>query len=103
MAVDQAKKAGIPVYAIAEGEASRSHKLLETLKDIAVNTGGSAFRVKKAEEVAAVLDDVNREIGNTYLLGYRAPPSDTKSWRRIDLALTGVKDAAIRAKQGYLP
>lgn len=103
LAIDQAKKVGIPVYAIAEGEAARNHKLLDTLKDIAVNTGGNAFRVKKAEEVGNVLEDVNREMSNTYLLAYKAPAADSKSWRRIDLAVAGVKGAAIRAKQGYLP
>ena len=43
------------------------------------------------------------DLGHTYLLAYKPPPSTEQKWRTIDLAVLGVKNVKVHAKEGYLP
>jgi hypothetical protein len=40
---------------------------------------------------------------HTYLLSRKLPEEAGKSWRPIRIAVAGVEDARIRARQGYWP
>ena len=37
------------------------------------------------------------------MLAYKAPPSPEPKWRTIQLTVSSLKEAKIRAKEGYLP
>jgi Ca-activated chloride channel homolog len=103
-AITRSKQVGVPVYAVALGAAVRSRALYKQLHDIATETGGLAYEVKKkSSEVEKVFSDISAEIQHTYLIAYKAPPPKGKDWRHIDVAVSGVKSASVRAKQGYLP
>jgi Ca-activated chloride channel homolog len=102
-AENSVRKIGVPVYAIAEGEARDSRQLIETLRDIARKTGGTASVVRKPSDINAVFEDISRDLQHTYLLTYKAPPVAESRWRTIQVALRESGKYKIRAKEGYFP
>jgi VWFA-related protein len=102
-AVQRAKKAGVPVYTVAEGDALKSAALLSEIREIADSTGAKFHQVRKTGDISDVFKDISGDLGHTYLLGYKAPPTMDQKWRSIALAVSGVKDIKIRAKEGYFP
>jgi Ca-activated chloride channel homolog len=102
--VEQAKRSGIPVYTVAQGEAPHSDALANRLKDIARMTGGKTYGAIDAHEAAQIFQDVSAELQHTYLLSYRPPESKDEGWRRIQVSLSGskeYKDCTVRSKEGY--
>jgi len=102
-AENSARKIGVPVYTIAEGEARQSKSLIDTLRDIARKTGGTSFEVRKPADVSAVFDEIANALTHTYLISYKAPPMTEHRWRTIQVALQKTGKFKIRAKQGYFP
>jgi VWFA-related protein len=100
-AVQRAKNAGVPVYAIAEGEALNSKTLLSELKDIAESTGAQFHEAHKTSEITGIFQDIAGDLQHTYMLAYKPPPSSDRSWRNVELTVAGVKGAKVRAKKGY--
>jgi VWFA-related protein len=101
-AVARAKKAGIPLYTIAEGEATRSQNLRKLLEDMSGRTGGTAYEIEKAGAIEQVFHEISESLRHLYMIGYRPPKGlpDGK-WRKIDLLVKGSKEFRIRAKEGY--
>ncbi len=97
------RKIGVPVYTIAEGEARESKSLIETLRDIAHKTGGTASVVRKPSDVATVFDEISHDLQHTYLLTYKAPPAAEPRWRTIEVGLREKGKYRVRAKEGYFP
>lgn len=102
-AVQRAKKAGVPVYAIAEGEALTTRTLLDELKDVAEMTGGQSYQAHNAGDIARIFQEISADLQHTYMLAYQPPPHPESKWRTIQVLVSGLKDARIRAKEGYLP
>ena len=101
-AVNRAKKAGVPLYTIAEGEATRSKNLRKLLDDLSQRTGGAAYEVKKPGEIEQIFREISEDLRHLYMIGYRPPPgSNDGKWRKIDLVVKGLEDYRIRAKEGY--
>jgi len=72
-AATRAKKLGIPLYAVAAGEATRSGKLRGTLNDLSQQTGGATYQVKRPKDVDAVFADITQDLQHLYMLSYQAP------------------------------
>jgi len=102
-AVQRAKKAGIPVYAIAEGDALQSKTLLAEIKEIAETTGAKFHEARQTSDINGIFQDIAGDLGHTYLLAYKPPPGTDQKWRTIELAVSGMKGVKVRAKEGYLP
>jgi Ca-activated chloride channel family protein len=102
-AVRRAKTAGVPVYAIAEGEALKSKALLTELKDIAEMTGAQFYQAKKAKEIDPIFQEISADLQHTYMLAYKAPPAEDQRWRTIAVTVNGLKAPKLRAKEGYFP
>jgi len=101
-AVARAKKAGVPLYTIAEGEAAHSKNLRKLLDDLSRRTGGAAYEVKKPGEIEQVFHEISEDLRHLYMISYRPPQgANGGKWRKIDLLLNGPKDCHIRAKEGY--
>lgn len=101
-AVARAKKAGVPLYTIAEGEATHSKNLRKLLDDLSERTGGAAYEVKKPGEIEQIFHEISEDLRHLYMISYR-PPDDAHDgkWRKIDLLVRGAKDYHVRAKEGY--
>ena len=101
-AVARAKKAGVPLYTIAEGEATHSKDLRKLLDDLSQRTGGAAYEVKKPGEIEQVFHEISEDLRHLYMISYRPPQgANGGKWRKIDLLVNGPKDCHIRAKEGY--
>jgi len=102
-AIQRARKAGVPVYTIAEGDALKTKDLLKELKDISDATGAASYEAHRTKDIAEIFEDISGDLRHTYLLAYKPPPDTSQRWRTIQLTILGVKDAKIRAKEGYQP
>ena len=102
-AVQRAKRAGIPVYAIAEGDARKSKELLTLLKDVSETTGARMYEVQKTQEITKVFEEITDSLQHTYMLAYKPPSVTDQRWRTVELSVLGMKGAKVRAKEGYLP
>jgi Ca-activated chloride channel homolog len=102
-AVQRSKKAGVPVYAIAEGEALQTKSLLDELKDVSEMTGGQSYQARKTSEIAEIFQKISGDLQHTYMLAYKPPPAPEPKWRTIQLNVIGLKEPKIHAKEGYLP
>ncbi len=102
-ALARIRKAGIPLYTVAEGEALGSRMLLHQLAEISKKTGGLSYAARKSYEIEEIFQDISRNLNQTYMLAYSAPQSQDSRWRTIQLEVKGVKGYKVRAKEGYDP
>ena len=103
-AIARAKKVGVPLYAVAAGEAMRLKNLKKILEDLSQRTGGATYVVKKAKDIDGVFAGITEDLQHLYMLSYQAPssPADGK-WHKIDLVVKGLEKCSVRAKEGYYP
>jgi VWFA-related protein len=72
------------------------------MNEMARNSGGKAFAAGSVQEARAAFAEVANEIGTQYSLGYY-PANKTRDgrFRQIKVEMRGVKDASVRAREGY--
>ncbi len=99
----RARLSGVPIYAIAEGDALTNPALMETLKALAADSGGLVFRLERSSEIDAVFSTIVRDMTNTYLLAWKLPENPGHTSRRVRITVSGVPGVRIRAKQSYQP
>jgi VWFA-related protein len=70
--------------------------------EIARASGGKAFAAGNLQDARAAFAEVANEIGTQYSLGYY-PSNKTRDgrFRQIKVEMRGVKDASVRAREGY--
>jgi VWFA-related protein len=102
--VSRANKLGIPLFTMAEGEATQSASLAKLLTELGESTGGASYRVDRADEIDQVFEKIAGGLRHLYLLSYTPPPGPPEGkWRKIEVTVSGVNDYRLRAKQGYYP
>jgi VWFA-related protein len=94
---------GVPIYAIAEGEARHSANLVKQLRTLSDRTGGICYEAKTLHDVQAIFHDIQGELQHLYLLSYKPPAADPTKWRSIQVQISGVSGYKVRGKQGYFP
>jgi VWFA-related protein len=74
----------------------------DEMKDLAQRSGGRNFEAASLQDARAAFVQVANEIGTQYSLGYY-PSNKTRDgrYRQIKVELRGVKDANVRAREGY--
>jgi len=102
-AITHATKVGIPLYAIAEGEATHSADLGKVLNELSESTGGVAYRVKRADDIEEIFHTIADNLRHLYLMSYKPGEVADGRWRKIDILVSGGGDYKLRAKQGYFP
>jgi VWFA-related protein len=95
------KNAGIPVYAVAVGEALGNRELMKTLLALGQGTGGSAFEARKPSRIDEVFQNISADMRHAYLLAYTPPDSTESRWRTIQVNIKDAKGLQIRAREGY--
>jgi VWFA-related protein len=70
--------------------------------EMARTSGGKAFAATSVPEARAAFAQVANEIGTQYSLGYY-PANKIRDgrFRQITVQMRGVKDASVRAREGY--
>jgi VWFA-related protein len=99
----RARLSGLPIYAIAEGEALRDHALLKTLDQLATDSGGLLFRADKTSKINEVFSAIVHDLSGTYLLQWKMPQEAGEAWRPLKITVSGEDRAVIRSRQGYYP
>jgi Ca-activated chloride channel family protein len=101
----RAKKVGVPIFAIAQGDALHENSLLKLLTEMANSTGGQIYRAKNSEDMNRIFAAIAKDLQNAYLLAYRQPEAQPGTpWRAIQVVVqTGEKSMKVRARTGYQP
>jgi Ca-activated chloride channel family protein len=102
-AIERARKAGTPIYTIAQGEALQTPALLKQLAAVSRSTGGVAFAIHSTAEISLVFDSVSQDLTHGYLLAFQPPAVENNAWRSIEVVLRGSKGRKVRAREGYFP
>ena len=102
-ATERARKAGIPVFAVAEGDALHdvvAEKLLHELSEI---TGGHAYKANHYKDIDAIFTSIAGDLQNGYLLGFRPAEEGKKaSWHELRVSVKDERHSfKIRARTGY--
>ncbi len=113
-AAEIAKKVDVPIYTMGYklplderllGKHKRAPGLTPTgivasLESFARATGGKAFFLNTAAELASALGEVRRETGHQYILGYTSHSSLDAGFTKIRV-LTKDRKLLVRAREGY--
>jgi Ca-activated chloride channel family protein len=102
-ALERARRAGVPVYAVAQGDALRRRDLMRLLERIAGATGGQTYEVRQPDDVGRVFAGISEELSHTYLLAFRPAASGRPGWRPVRVEIRGRADCKVRAREGYSP
>lgn len=99
--MDQAKRNNVLVYGIGLGAGIGDGARRNVLRQFAETTGGRAFFVGKAEELAGVYQRIAEELRRQYVLTYETNISDWNGrWVEVEVQSSqpGVK---VRARKGF--
>jgi Ca-activated chloride channel homolog len=98
-ALDYARRAGVAIYPIGLGEELEKRKL----EKLAEETGGRAFFLKDASELAGIYAAIQEELRSKYLIAYQSTnTSGSDTFRAVELKVSrpGVEAKTLR---GYYP
>ena len=102
-ATQRARKAGVPIFAVAEGEALRDNSASGLLHDLSEATGGHMYKAKHAKDIESVFAAIASELDNAYLLAFQPPLEEkTAAWHRLEIVVKNTpKPLKVRARTGY--
>ena len=81
-----ATKAGIPIFAVAEGDALQDGTAADLLRDLADATGGRMYKANHSKQIGTVFQAIGRYLQNGYLLAFQAPSeAKTTSWHELQV------------------
>jgi VWFA-related protein len=101
----RARKAGVPIFSIAEGDALQESTLLKLLSEMSTSTGGQMYRARNSGDINHVFASIAKDLQDAYLLTYRQPELEAGApWRAIQVVVLGAnKPMRVRARTGYQP
>ena len=101
-AEEYARRSGVAIYTIGLGVGRTQMILRNKLSDLAKVTGGRSFFISKAEELAPVYGDIERELRSQYLLAYTSDRGgEGEEYREVEVRVKGRYKA--RTISGYYP
>ncbi len=100
-ALEYARRSGVVIYTIGLGVGTMKLGIKRKLTELAEETGGLAFFIQRAEELAGVYDRIEAELRSQYLLAY-ATEGRGEAFREVEVKVRkgGLKARTIR---GYYP
>lgn len=102
-AIKRARKAGIPVFAVAEGDALRDNEASSSLHALAEATGGHMYRAGKPKDIERFFLEITEDLQTGYLLAF-APPVEAQSppWHELQVMVKrGSDNMRVRARTAY--
>ena len=99
---DYARRSAVAIYTIGLGVGRTQMLLRNKLNDLARVTGGRSFFISKAEDLAPVYDEIERELRSQYLLAYNSNRAGGgEEYREVEVKVKGRFKA--RTISGYYP
>jgi VWFA-related protein len=113
-AVEIARRVDVPLYTIGYkiplGEqylktykrdpTLTSTGIIATLEKFSQATGGRAFFINQPEEINAAFDEIKKELGHQYMIGYTSYKDSKNEYRKIRVVTSNKKYQA-RTRAGY--
>lgn len=100
-ALEYARRAAVPIYAIGLGIKSNDIDVRAKLQKLCTETGGTVYHIDRANELQRIYDDIQTELRSQYVLGfYPAPDLKAGKWRELDVKVSEGKAKTVR---GYYP
>lgn len=102
-AAERARKAGIPIFAVAEGDALKDNAPANLLRRLAETTGGHMYKAPHSKDVEKIFLDISHDLQNAYLLAFPAPSEQSAAaWHELQVLVRGTeKPLRVRARTGY--
>jgi Ca-activated chloride channel family protein len=102
-AAERARKAGIPIFAIAEGDALKDGGAQKLLHELAESTGGHAYKAQHAKDIDGIFTAIAGDLQNGYLLAFKPPLEEKQTnWHALEVAVKDTEHPLrIRARTGY--
>jgi VWFA-related protein len=100
----------IPIYLDTEHEMVKQRRATENaytiargqLLELAAESGSLLYRARKVEDLRGVYEQVIRDLGMVYSIGYQPKNRQRDgSWRNISVQLVNRSDLSARSKRGY--
>lgn len=73
----------------------------EQLKQIATEGGGSFYYARRMEDLNGVYEQVIRDLGMVYSIGYDSDRDPDGAWRKITVTVPGHPELTVRTRPGY--
>ena len=100
-ALEYAQRSGVAIYAIGLNVPALSFDVRGHLSELSESTGGKAYFVERAEELADVYGEIEHELRSRYYLAYESDrPADEYGYRPVEVR---VKRGKVRTARGYYP
>ena len=108
--IKQSESIVIPIYLDTEAEEVKRHRTpasayviaRQQLSQIADASGSMVYRARKLEDLNGVYEQVIRDLGTVYSIGYHpAQHTHDGTWRTVSVELVGRPELAARTKRGY--
>jgi Ca-activated chloride channel family protein len=101
-ALEYAQRSGVAIYAIGLNVPTLSFDVRGQLSTLSESTGGKAFFVEHAEELAEVYGEIERELRSRYYVAYESDrPADEYGYRPIEVRVK--RGGKVRTARGYYP
>lgn len=101
-ALEYARRAAVPIYAIGVGIKSNDIDVRSKLQKLCAETGGTVYHIERAADLNKIYDDIQVELRSQYVLGFY-PAADIKSgskWREVEVKTS---EGKVRTVRGYYP
>jgi Ca-activated chloride channel family protein len=102
-AATRARKAGVPVFAVAQGQALKDAAAAKLLHELAEATGGHLYKAEHDKDIAKVFSAIADDLQSGYLLAFH-PPAEEKPtpWHELRVLVKDTpKPVNVRARTGY--
>lgn len=100
-ALEYARHSGVVIYTIGLGVGGLDLGIRNKLKELSTETGGRHFFINKAEELANVYEEIERELRSQYLLAYSSnQKTESGTYREVEVKM---KQRGLKARtaRGY--
>lgn len=98
-ALEYARRAGVTIYTIGLGDDIEKKKLAK----ISEETGGRAFFIKSAAELAAIYGTIQQDLRSQYLIAYQSTNTSSEAAFRSVEVKVGVPGLEPKTLRGYYP
>jgi Ca-activated chloride channel family protein len=102
-AARRARKAGVPVFAVAEGAALKDSAAADLLHQLSRDTGGRMYKAQQPKDIDKVFDSIADDLHSGYLLAFPAPTEEKAvPWHELQVRVNDTaKPLTVRARTGY--
>jgi Ca-activated chloride channel family protein len=102
-ALEYARRSGVAIYPVGLGVSGFSFAVRQKLDALATETGGRAFYIDAAAELAAVYAEIEQELRTRYLIAYVSDQTERgDELRQVRVEVRG-RGLEARTMRGYYP